>query len=317
MNVKMKRVLVTGANGFIGRHLSQVLHGQGAMVVGFVRNSGAQTPYLAEQHVVDISDRFRLRQLVQDTQPDLVVHLAADKNRGIDLAEYRSGYEANLFGTLNLIEACQELAAIARFVFLGSCEEYGQQSAPFDESSKELPVSAYAVTKLAVTQLLQTLARANNFPAVVLRPSIIYGPGQSEDMFLPALIKTLLSGERFGMTRGEQTRDLLYIDDLVDAILLALVAPDVPGQVINISSAVPVRIEDLARKTARMIGLETESLLDFGARDYRLGEAMNYWAKNSLAKALLDWMPHVILEDGLRQTVDHFQAAVSVNPWRN
>lgn len=317
MSVQNKCVLVTGAGGFIGRHLCRVLRGQGALVIGFVKSHGAQKTRDDGQHAVDIADRLRVRQLVLDARPDLVVHLAANKNRGVDVAEYRSGYEANLLGTLNLIEACQELTSLARFVFLGSCEEYGQRPAPFDESSREMPVSAYAVTKLAVTHLLQTLARANNFPAVVLRPSIVYGPEQGADMFLSALIGALVSGERFGMTRGEQTRDFLYVSDLVEAIMRALDAPGIQGQVINVSSASPVRIGDLARKTAGMIGPGAEGLLDFGARDYRAGEAMNYWADNSLARTLMDWAPRVSLEDGLRQTIDHFRAAAPVSSCRN
>lgn len=308
MNMRDRCVLVTGAGGFVGGHLCQALHAQGARVVGFVRSHGALKRHVGEQHVIDISDRERVLELIQDIRPDMVVHLAAAKNRSVDMPEYRAGYEANLLGALNLVEACQELTALTRFVFLGTCEEYGQQAAPFDESSREFPVSAYAVTKLAVTQLLQALARAHGFPAVILRPTIVYGPGQDVSMFLSALIKSLVSGERFGMTRGEQTRDFVFIDDMVSAIMRALEAPDALGRVINVSSALPVRIDKLARKVASLIGSGAESLLDFDARDYRHGEAMDYWASNSRAKELLDWSPNVLLEDGLRQTISSFRA---------
>lgn len=307
-NLQNKRVLVTGASGFVGSPLCQALKARGALVTGFVRSPASAVQYsFVEQRVGDISDRTQVRQLVQDIQPDLVVHLAAAKNRSLDLPGYRSGYETNLLGALNLIEACQELTSLVRFVFLGSCEEYGRLTAPFDESSRECPVSAYAVTKLAVTQLLETFARSNGFPAVILRPSVVYGPGQNTDMFLPSLIKALVSGERFGMSLGEQTRDFLYIDDLVTAILQALSVPDVQGQVINVSSALPIRIDDLAKKTARLIGKETETLLDLGARGYRPGEAMNYWASNLRAQKLLNWAPCVSLEDGLRRTIAYFR----------
>lgn len=305
-----KCVLVTGAGGFVGSHLCQALYAQGARVVGFVRSHGARKQNVAEQHVVDISDRGRVLKLIQNIRPDMVVHLAAAKNRSIDMAEYRAGYETNLLGSLNLIEACQELTTLTKFVYLGTCEEYGQQPAPFNESCRESPVSAYAVTKLAVTQLLQAFARARGFPAVILRPTIVYGPGQDVDMFLSALIKSLVSGEQFEMTRGEQTRDFLFIDDMVNAIMRALEVPETLGQVINVSSAFPVRIDELARKVARLIGHGAESLLDFGARGYRQGEAMDYWASNLRAKELLDWTPSVLLEDGLRQTISHFRAEI-------
>ena len=314
MSLQEKRVLVTCAGGFVGSHLCRALHAQGIhQVVGLGRSRSVHEQHFAEQHVVDIADRVWVRQLVQDVRPDLVVHLAASKNRGFDLADYRAGYETNLFGSLNLIEACQGLPTLTRFVFLGAWDEYGELAVPFDESSRELPVSAYGVSKLAATQFLQALARVRGFPAVILRPSIAYGPGQGGDMFLAGLIKALVSGERFAMSQGEQTRDFVYIDDLINAILRALNAPAVQGRVINICSGVPVRIDAVARKVAHLVAPEAQRLIDFGALDYRPGEGMNCWANNSLAAALLDWVPLVSLEDGLRQTIDHFRAVMPAN----
>lgn len=307
ITLREKRVLVTGANGFIGSHLCQALSAQGAQTFGFVRKPRALELTLTEQHQVDVQDRLLVKKMVQDLHPEFVVHLAAVKNRSLDLAEYRAGYEGNLFGAINLIEACQELTISPRFIFLGSCEEYGHNPVPFDETSRESPVSAYAASKLAVTQLLQTLARAIDFQAVILRPSIVYGPGQDTDMFLPALIKSLVSGESFPMTPGEQTRDYVYIDDVVDAILRVLTTSGLRGRVINISSGIPVCNEDLAKNTAQLIGIEAVKLIGFGARNYRPGEAMNYWADNSLALELLGWMPCISLEDGLRRTISYFR----------
>jgi dTDP-glucose 4,6-dehydratase len=92
--------------------------------------------------------------------------------------------------------------------------------------------------------------------------------------------------------------------------MLSLEAPAALGRVINISSALPVRIDELARKVASLIGSGAESLLDFGALDYRRGEAMDYWASNSRAKKLLEWSPNVLLKDGLRQTISSFHAKI-------
>lgn len=308
-----KKILVSGADGFIGTHLCNLLRGHGVNVIGLGRTFTESKKNLAEDHVLDITNKLKLRELVQDIQPDYVVHLAAAKIRSVKLSDYRIGYETNFIGSLNLVEACQELANFSRFIFLGSCDEYGCQSVPFEESSREAPVSAYGVTKLAVTQLLQTLARAKGFPAVILRPSVVYGPGQNVDMFLPALIQTLLSGERFKMSQGEQTRDFLYIEDLVNAIMQALISPKALGRVINISSALPLRIDGLATKIAQLIGAESEMLLDIGALDYRVGEAMNYWAKNSLAGDLLDWFPRIPIDEGLRLTINSVRATRVIN----
>jgi UDP-glucose 4-epimerase len=308
--IQGKRILVTGAAGFIGRHLCQRLHDNGACVFGLVRSYRAEKELLFKQYVIDISDHKQVNQLLQDVQPEMIVHLAAVKNRSDELDAFRRGFNADVLGTINLIEASMALQSLISFVFIGSCDEYGQQEMPFVESVREKPNSAYGVTKLAVTQVLQTLARSKSFPAVILRPSVIYGPGQGADMFIPSLIHKLISHQKFAMTKGEQTRDFLYINDMVEAILLALVTAGINGEIINISSSSPIRIDYMARKIAQLIGVNAEKLLDFGAMDYRSGETMNYWANNSHAKALLGWAPLVSLEDGLCETVNYYNSII-------
>jgi len=310
MTFKNKRVLVTGAGGFVGRHLCKALFEEGATVVGFVR-SVVDNKYLSEQYTVDILDEATIRQIIHAAQPELVVHLAANKSRGVDAVAYREGYETNLIGSLNLINACQDVSVLARFVFLGSTDEYGQLQVPFKESDKEAPIAAYGASKLAVTVLLKALSRSNGFPSVTLRPTIAYGPGQDDSMFLPALIRALVAGRNFDMSLGKQTRDYIYIDDLVQAIIQALVIPGLRGDVINISSATPIRIDALAKMTANILGNGAEELLKFGAKDYRTGDVMQYWAANTLAKSLLGWSPTVSLEEGVQRTVDYFKAAVA------
>ena len=171
-----------------------------------------------------------------------------------------------------------------------------------------MPVSAYSFSKVAAAQLLQTFHRIHGLPIVVLRPSLAYGPGQGNEMFLPALIWSLLRGRRFAMSRGEQTRDYVYIDDVIAALLRAAVCPEATGQVINVSSGEPSRIVDIAKLAADLIGNNAESLLDIGKIEYRQGEAINYWADRSKAKQLLGWEPNVTLHDGLARTVEHYRS---------
>ena len=308
MTFKNKRVIVTGASGFIGQHLCKALSEKEAIVVGFTRST-LDSKYLSEQYDVDILDEITIRQIIHAVQPEFVVHLAASKDRGVDTAAYREGYKTNLMGSLNLINACQDLPVLARFVFLGSTDEYGQLQVPFKESDKEAPIAAYGASKLAVTELLKALSRSNKFPSVTLRPTIAYGPGQDDSMFLPALIRALVEGRNFDMSLGEQTRDFVYVDDLVQAIIQALLAPSLCGDVINISSATPIRIDALAKMTANILGDEADKLLKFGAKDYRTSDVMQYWAANTLAKSLLGWSPTVSLEEGVQRTVDYFKAA--------
>jgi len=286
------RVLVTGASGFIGGHLSSALARAGAIVVPLVRG-----------------DRDSLRRQLSVGQPDVIVHLAANKDRGTSLASYRSSYESNLLSPLDLIEASMGCGTLQRFVCIGSCEEYGQHTAPFHEDLRERPVTAYGVGKLAFTHLIEALVRAGQLPAVVLRPSIVYGPGQAPEMFVPAMIVALLSGRRFPMTAGRQTRDLLFVSDLVDAILRAIVSPATTECVFNIGSGHSVRIAELARLVAELVGADRAELLDIGALDYRPGDAMDYSVASERALEHLGWRASTELQDGLRRTVDYYREA--------
>ena len=305
-----KRILVTGASGFIGRHLCKELQSKGFFVIGLDRIVGVECSSLSEQYAVDLTDRIAVQNVVKSFRPAFVVHLAAAKNKGVEFADFHEGFDINLTGSLNLIEACQAQSELTRFVFLGSSDEYGQLQAPFVESCREAPVTAYGVTKLAVTQFLQTFHRAKAFPAVVLRPTVIYGPGQDTSMFLPALMLSLLQGKKFKMSQGLQTRDFIYVSDVIQAIILSLTTPEIEGEIINVCSACSVKIADLARLTAQLIGNDADQLLDIGAIPTRPGEAVDYWALHEMATTLLHWKPRIDLENGLRLSIESYRELV-------
>lgn len=304
------KVIITGAAGFIGRHLARTLAASGASVYGLSRSESD----IADVHgyVCDITDRRLLNEIVGDVRPSHIFHLAANKARSANIKDFRQCIDENLIGTLNLLEACEAASCVPRLISLGTCEEYGGAEAPYLETTREVPVSAYSCSKVAMTQLLQTFHRIHGFPVVVLRPSLAYGPGQGDEMFLPALIQTLLRGKRFAMSRGEQTRDYVYIDDVVEALLLAAVHPSAIGQVINISSGTPTRIADVTKLAVDFIGNGVETLLDIGKVAYRQGEAMDYWANRAKARQLLGWEPSVNLCDGMARTVAYYKSIYTV-----
>jgi UDP-glucose 4-epimerase len=307
MDVSAK-VLITGASGFVGGHLCRDLSKKGVHVVALSRQ-WYNDNLTCEQILLDLTDQLNVSDFIRSLKPDYIVHLAA-----VRPSEYRVAYEQNLLSSMNLIEACQHVPTLKRFIFLGSCEEYGQQPPPFEENNRAIPVSAYALSKLAVTQLLQAVADTHGFPGVIIRPSVVYGPGQSTTMFLPSMIQSLVLGQRFAMTEGEQTRDYLYISDLVNAIVNALFSDErINGEIINVSSGIPIRICDLARMTASLFNSKAIDKLEFGSKTYRLGEAMEYWADNQRAKVLLDWSPRISLEEGLLDTIAYFKMCIQQN----
>lgn len=302
----MRSALITGIAGFFGRALSSKLRSQGVTVTGIVRNP-AHMNLPEKTFCGDIKDKAFIIDLVNKIRPEVVFHLAANKTRTGDIKAFRPCIEDNLIGTLNLAEICIGKPYIQRFVAIGACEEYGHSSTPFLEDMRESPVSAYSFSKTAATHLLQTLYRTHQLPVVVLRPALAYGPGQGTDMFLPALIHSLFEGKAFPMSYGQQTRDYVYIDDVIEAMILAATLPRLYGKVINIGSCVPVLLKDMALLVARKIGAGAETLIEFGKKDYRPSEIMEYVASYKAAERYLRWKPHVSLDDGLTITIEHYR----------
>ncbi len=309
MDLKGKCVLVTGANGFIGTNLCRRLVTSQAKVIGLV---GAKTRFdqtQFESYMIDITDEKLVSETVKKIKPEYVIHLAGYKNRNVSVDEYRLAYQVNLIGTLNVVEACHKFASLERFVFLGTCDEYGKTDAAFHELNIAKPLSAYGITKLSATQLLQTFHKLYKFPAVILRPSVVYGPGQGDEMFIPSLIKSLIAKRKFKMTPGEQSRDFIYVDDLVDAILLSMLADDVNGQILNLSAYSSIKIKELALSIVEKIGKDCDKLLKIGAVKYRVNEIDNYSADNTKAKKYLNWEPATNIDGGIQKTIDYYKSA--------
>ena len=256
---------------------------------------------------MDIRDKKNVLHIIKKINPHYVVHLASAKCRLNELDSYRQTYETNVIGSINLVQSCLKLNDLRKFIFLGSCDEYGSHSIPFFEYQKEIPNNVYGHSKLATTKLLQILNKTKQFPSVILRPSVIYGPYQKTDMFLSSLIYALINKKNFAMSLGEQTRDFIYIDDVVYSIIKTLESNDIiNGKIINISSGKPVKIKNLAIKVAQLVGQNSFKLIDFGAIGYRESETMEYWADNQSAKELINWSPLFPLGKGLKKTIKYF-----------
>jgi nucleoside-diphosphate-sugar epimerase len=300
-------VLVTGASGFIGRNVCHALSGCGARITAFVGRDRATDILANDIRSVNLQDCAAVEREVRRAGVNYVVHLAAKRIPGDDMQGFHASYEANLFGTLNLAGCVVGLGKLHRFVYLSSAEEYGRAPVPFQAGRREAPLTAYGLSKLAATQLLQALAVTHGLPIAVLRATVVYGPGQAPSMFVPALVRALVDARRFPMTTGEQSRDLIYVDDVVDGILRALVFPTASSDVLNLSANTPMTVRDVALLAAKVVGDGAQALLDFGAIPYRQAEVMEYWADNTAARAAIGWMPNVSLEDGLKQTVAHYR----------
>jgi len=213
-------------------------------------------------------------------------------------------------GSLNLFSAATKLTKLRAIVTAGTAEEYGQNEAPFDEYMRESPVSAYSFSKTCVTHLCEVFYAIHKLPCITVRPALAYGPGQNFDMFLPALINTLLKNEQFPMTLGQQTRDYSYISDLVDAFIRAALNGDTRGQIYNVGSGKPVKISEIALLVEKI--LDKKKLVQLGKINYRSAEIMNYVVDYSKANEKLGWLPKVSLEEGLKRTIAFYQGDDSI-----
>ncbi len=300
-----KRVLVTGARGFIGRDLV------GALVAGKANVAVLDVvpPDMKETggitvHTGDIADNTFVKECVGGCRPEIVFHLAAFKERSSDVDDFYRAVGVNVMGSLNLLSALVRQGGVSSVVVLGTAEEYGKNESPFTESMREAPVTAYSWSKLCVTNLCSMYHSLYGLPVVVLRPTLAYGPGQEAGMFLPSLIRSLRERREFVMTAGEQTRDFVYVTDLVDAMIRACGAEGAAGEVINIGSGSAVKLLELVTMVERL--MERPGLVRVGGREYRPEEIMDYRVDTSKAKRLIGWQAKTGLDEGVRRTIASF-----------
>lgn len=305
-SLRNKVVLVSGAGGFVGCHLGSKLSDLGCTVVGI--SSVSDLDNFDQLYNIKLTDQGAVLSIFRDVCPDVVVHLASNKKRGDVGNNFMQYYKDETSLSFNIIEAALVTDSVKKFVFLGSCDEYGMSPAPFSEEDKEFPLNSNGVTKATVSTLLCALNRAGILSATVLRPSVIYGPEQTKDMFIPAIISSLLRNQNFEMTTGNQERDFIYIDDVISAIINSILISSAGiNTPVNIASGLSISIKDTAILISQLIGNQSLNLVKFGEISTRDSETSNYSVNIELAKNILKWTPEISFEDGLTRTISSFR----------
>lgn len=301
-----KRVLVTGAGGFIGSHVVRALLDRQAEVYAVSSSVSSVLPIrladVADQiHVVEanVTDRSAMEALADTVAPELVAHLAAFTHVGKSFRRVDENIATNIQGTVNLLQALD--GRYERFLYTGTSEIYGDTPAPFREDGPVNPVSPYSVSKYAGERYCLMFHQAYGWPIVCLRPFNAYGPWQTPDRVVPEIILTALRGGELRMTDGRQTREFNLVTDLAAGFVSALEADGVEGQVINLGCGQEVSIRDLTRLILRLMGDPIEPRL--GALDHRPTEIWNMFCDSTKARRLLGWTPAHSLEEGLELTI--------------
>jgi nucleoside-diphosphate-sugar epimerase len=310
------RILVTGASGFIGSELTRRLVAERAFVYVLSRRSSSRhrlSDLASDLHFLlgDLSDREFLAQCIEESHPDIVFHLAADTRVRYfdgDLDRLDASIDVNFKGTLNLVTALLRASCPIRcFVRAGGLEEYGDGALPYDEGQREQPISPYSAAQVAATHYCHMLHTTMAFPVVTLRPALVYGPAQSTDFFIPALISHCLSGRDFVLKAPNTSRELLFVGDAVDAFVRAASTPSAIGQVFNLGTGNEYVMRNVAHRiiqlTSASIELQVESTPAAAPAIPRLA------CKSGKARQVLSWSHQVEIDEGLSRTVAWYKAA--------
>jgi UDP-glucose 4-epimerase len=305
------RVLVTGGAGFIGSHIATRLLETGRDVRVIDNFATGRRDNLA--HLVgdvdlvegDIRDLDTLKEAVQGC--DAVVHLAAVPSVPRSIADPLTSHEANATGTLNVLMAARD-EGIGRVVFASSSSIYGAAAElPKHEGLTPLPISPYAVSKLAAESYCRSFYEVYGLETVALRYFNVFGPRQDPQSEYAAVIPRFIWAYRHGeppviFGDGEQSRDFTYVDNVVQANLAALEVQAIGGRVYNIACGSRITLNELAESLRRELGSETEPVHG----PDRPGDVRHSMADVSRARAELGYEPTVDLEEGVRLTVEHY-----------
>ena len=297
----MTRTLIAGGTGFIGQRLAIMLRDIGHDVVVIGTNE-RPCPALDSRgvsvHFADLAVT-QLGEIIGDTGFDHVINLSGYIDHrpitdgGLDVFESHTRSAVNLINGVNRDQ-------LETFVQIGTSDEYGDTPAPQTEAQREQCVAPYSLAKLANTHLVQLLARNDGFPGVVVRPFLVYGPGQSANRLIPFLIQQCLDNQSFDTSPGEQLRDFLYIDDFCTGVISLLGKQDHYGKIFNIASGEGTPVKRIIETVITQTGGGTAN---FGGKPYRTGESMALYADITAIRKATGWQPTISLEEGLSRTI--------------
>jgi dTDP-glucose 4,6-dehydratase len=307
-----KKVLVTGAGGFIGSHLVEKLVEQGAQVRAFVRYNSRADPGLlkftdpdvrAAVELVggDLRDEDAVRQAVRSCQ--IVLHLGALISIPYSYHHPVEVAQTNLLGTLNILLACRDLG-VERLVHTSTSEVYGTaRQTPISEAHPLQGQSPYSASKIGADKLAESFFSAYNLPVVTIRPFNTYGPRQSARAVIPTIITQALTQPVIKLGNLNTTRDFTFVQDTVNGFLLGAQAPGVEGQTINLGTGFEIRIGELVEKIVARVNRPVQVEVDTGRLRPAASEVFRLISDNSLARQSLGWQPEIDLDQGLEQTI--------------
>ncbi|MEW6083526.1 MAG: SDR family NAD(P)-dependent oxidoreductase [Chloroflexota bacterium] len=313
MDWQGKRVLVTGAGGFIASHLVERLVAEGARVRAFVRYNSRNDPGMLKLIPADVFSQVEIMQGdLRDNEAvrkavngiDTVFHLGALIAIPYSYVNPREVIDVNVMGTLNVLMAARDLGT-RRVVHTSTSEVYGTaQYVPIDEKHPLQGQSPYSASKIGADRIAESFYRSFEVPVVTLRPFNTFGPRQSARAVIPTIITQALTSDEVKLGSLEPSRDFTFVADTVEGFLRVASADNVLGEEVNLGNDNTIRIGDLAEKIFSIIGKTPKLIADPQRVRPGKSEVMKLWASNQKAKELMGWEPRISLDEGLRRTVE-------------
>lgn len=306
------KYLVTGATGFVGASLARRLVEADESVHIIARPTSdfwrlADIRKKLTVHIGDMEDTSRVRTIIEDIKPDAVYHCVAygayhGQNDSVVLAK-------TLFLTLvNLVDALQKVGSCKSFINLSSSAEYGKVLEPMTEKTPLIPNTVYGAAKAGGTLLCQMLGMVENFPAISIRLFSPYGPQMETGPLVSAVISGCLKNADLNLTNGKESRDLVFIDDIVDCLVSIPSHKWEPGEILNVGSGRQYNVRQIVEKV--MAKISTTSQPKWGSHPEREFDT-HFWVSDcTKAMDILGWEAKTDIDTGLEKTISWFRSQI-------
>lgn len=313
MNWQNKKVLITGAGGFIGSHLTEHLVDLGADIRAFVRynsrNDWGMLELIPKEKLNnieifsgDLKDIGAVRQSADDI--DIIFHLGSLIAIPYSYIRPRETIETNIIGTLNILTTAKEFE-VEKIVHTSTSEVYGTaRYVPIDENHPLQGQSPYSASKISADKIVESFHRSYDIPVAIIRPFNTFGPRQSARAIIPTIISQIIQNEKILLGSLTPTRDFTYVTDLIEGFIRIAESNKSIGEVINIGSNFEISIGDLAEKIINLSGKKGKIVSEKSRMRPIKSEVDRLLCDNSKAKQLLGWNPTVSLDDGLTKIVE-------------
>lgn len=305
LDLKEKKILITGGTGFIGSAIVNKLlsFDCSISIISLPKDTSWRIDNIKKCKFfhLDLIEFNPLKQILENIKPNIIIHLAALVDPERNLNTINKMFSINLGGTKNLLLALENIN-YDLFINTGTSDEYGRGRVPYSEDYKENPVSPYAVSKVAATYLCEMINKVYNKPIITVRPFLPYGPKQLSNALIPSLISAGMNKKKLDLTSCLQTRDFIYIEDLVDAYIKLAINADIVKNlgIFNIATGTETKIIDVVNLVKNEF---KDNKFNIGGIPYRAEEQMHHYANINKIKNSVNWRPKWDIKKGLIHTI--------------